>query len=266
MDQWCLVVSVTDLEAQRKGGSKLAMTASKTTVAYSFSRERWHETRNFRSGGHRRIGRDGAGIARRECNGHRSTGNIAEFPWKLGAGASIGPSYSAGESRCSADRAGGRAVDRNQNLSAANRAGNCEGVAGLRGSVAERSGSHRGAANSIWKRPRGPGNNRSRSREARFGTIHPALAVRSLQPRHQRRAFIGSHHSTVERSWIYLPVHSERADFAVGQAMFPGTVGASVICIRYERRRVFCGRSVETEAEPGARRDMCRGEGKRCAG
>ena len=58
----------------------------------------------------------------------------------------------------------------------------------LRGSFAEWSGSRRGAPGAIWTGARSPRDDRGGSGEDCSGTIHPALSVRSPQPRRQRRA------------------------------------------------------------------------------
>ena len=80
------------------------------------------------------------------------------------------------------------------------------------------------------------------------------------QPRLQRRAALGSHHWTVGQSWIHLPVHSERADSALEQALLPGAVCAGDVGIGDESRRDSGERRLETEITFCDRRDLRRRE------
>ena len=85
----------------------------------------------------------------------------------------------------------------------------------------------------------------------------------SLQPRWQRRAAPGRHCRTVGRVGICLQVHSERADAAVGQALFPWTDCAGDVGIGDDRGRNSSGRRMEIEIEFHDSRGMCRGERQR---
>src|SRR4029077_1434855 len=204
-------------------------------------------------------------IGRRRRHSGGSTGKVGELSAQLVARTSVRRwlYYCAGKSRSRIDGSGRCSLDRNQNLSTANCAGSSAVSAGLRGSLAERSGSHWGAASPIWRGARGPGNHRGGGGKNRSGTIHSTLSVCSPQYRQQRRTTVGSQRRTLAQSRIHLPVHSERADSVVEQALLSCALCAGHVGIRHECWADSCRWWVETEIEFRDRRGLRSGECER---